>query len=303
MDKNNFFLGIGPPKTGTTWLYKVLDQHPKIKLPLVKEIRYFWSMENLGKSNILNNLFDKHWHYEFKRKNSLPVLKGSLKQLLRFKKINIENSHWHFKYFFGSQNDKWYESLFTNNGLSGDITPKYCELSESSILKIKELVPNAKIIISLRDPIDREWSRVKMNLLRRRNKKSIEELDEKSIIQHFNDQAQHLSNDYVKLIETWIKYFDKDQVLIFYYDELKQNPQLLMDRICHFLDIETFELNNPKKKYNEGIIQEIPEKYRRILVDMNYGFIENLSIKYPSKYSSEWLEKHKQYTTINKANA
>ena len=41
MIQDNFFIAIGPPKTGTTWLYKNLVNHPEVSLPRDKEIRYF----------------------------------------------------------------------------------------------------------------------------------------------------------------------------------------------------------------------------------------------------------------------
>ncbi|MEM0926656.1 MAG: sulfotransferase domain-containing protein, partial [Planctomycetota bacterium] len=35
------FLFIGPPKTGSTWLYEVLAQHPDVMLPTLKDLYFF----------------------------------------------------------------------------------------------------------------------------------------------------------------------------------------------------------------------------------------------------------------------
>lgn len=293
MNKEKFFIAIGPPKTGTTWLYGVLNKHPEVSLPRDKEIRYFWAKEYLGKNNALTNIFGRHWHFQSKRSKSIPKIKSSIKKILKGKPIDSSNLFWHIKYLMYNQTDKWYESLFPKNQLSGDITPKYCELSETYILKIKTLIPNAKIIISLRDPVDREWSRVKMNLLKKQGKDDIEKVNKEDVINHFKDSLQHQANDYTKLINSWLKYFDKDQIMIFYYDELLEDSNLLFNRICDFLNIEPIQIDNLDKKYNKGIIQEIPDNYRDILIELNYQFIEKFASNYPNKYNINWLARYK----------
>ena len=49
------FLCIGAQKSGTTWLYYNLKEHPQIWLPLYKEIHYFdeiYVNQSLAKSTI-----------------------------------------------------------------------------------------------------------------------------------------------------------------------------------------------------------------------------------------------------------
>ncbi len=58
MNNQNFqvdFIGIGAPKTGTTWLAKCLAQHPQICFSRVKEVNFF-NQENFFfiKSQVLN---------------------------------------------------------------------------------------------------------------------------------------------------------------------------------------------------------------------------------------------------------
>ena len=43
------FIGIGTPKAGTTWLCRLLNQHPNISISTKKEIHYFSSEDNYGK--------------------------------------------------------------------------------------------------------------------------------------------------------------------------------------------------------------------------------------------------------------
>jgi hypothetical protein len=40
-EKGPDFLVIGAQRAGTTWLHRVLSQHPRLWLPPVKELHYF----------------------------------------------------------------------------------------------------------------------------------------------------------------------------------------------------------------------------------------------------------------------
>jgi hypothetical protein len=50
-----------------------------------------------------------------------------------------------------------YAELFQSKGapLSGDITAAYCCLSENTIAQISKALPNVKIVLLVRDPVDR----------------------------------------------------------------------------------------------------------------------------------------------------
>ena len=41
MNQNLQFIAVGPQKTATTWLHRVLSQHPQVALPVEKETYYF----------------------------------------------------------------------------------------------------------------------------------------------------------------------------------------------------------------------------------------------------------------------
>ncbi|MGD9211988.1 MAG: sulfotransferase, partial [Desulfobacteraceae bacterium] len=60
MDNDKFrkpdFLIIGAQKSGTTWLWRMIDQHPQTALPQKKEIHYFGGSENYRQG--------KQWYYE-----------------------------------------------------------------------------------------------------------------------------------------------------------------------------------------------------------------------------------------------
>lgn len=59
------FMCVGAPKSGTTWLYQILDQHPEIFIPRVKEVHYFNALHPetyLPNQNFLNGI---DWYHSF----------------------------------------------------------------------------------------------------------------------------------------------------------------------------------------------------------------------------------------------
>lgn len=298
MDKNKFFIGIGPSKTGSTWLYHILSSHPESKMPFEKELRYFYSLEFLGKVNVFTNLFSKEWSFVQRRKRCFPVLKKELKNTLTFQATNWKKFRWYLKYFCLPQNDEWYKSQFPKNKLSGDISPHYVLLSEKTIVKIRRLNANTKIIIGLRNPVDRIWSIARVKYLKKEARKKFKYVDKNDFFGFCrSNRGMLLSNNYTKLIKKWQKHFPKEQILIYYFDELQEDPQKLFNKICQFLEIEPIEIDGINKKVNKGIVEEIPAEYEKELIRLNYKYIEDFAKEYPNEYSLAWLERVAKKTT------
>ena len=289
---NPYFIAIGPPKTGTTWLYKTLIKHPQIEMPPVKEIRYFWEKAFLGKAGLRQKLFSTHWHFRSKRKYIRQRIKLHCRSLLSFK-LDWKSVKWDLKYFFLTHDDQWYLNLFSYNKISGDITPKYCELPEIEIESIKQLLPNLKIIISLRDPVERDWSRAKMNLIKKRFKNDSHVFPDE-FIKHFKQKLQNKANDYVELVERWSKYFPQKNIFIFFQEQLENDSSEVFRNLCDFLEIDVVNIGDVvTEKFNRGVQMTIPSKYLKLLIELNLGYLEKMPDYFTQKYPKLWLSKYK----------
>ena len=51
---------------------------------------------------------------------------------------------------------------FKEQAFSGDITPGYANLDPAVIQQVDRVLPNLKVILLIRDPVDRAWSRLCM---------------------------------------------------------------------------------------------------------------------------------------------
>ncbi|WP_431130356.1 hypothetical protein, partial [Flagellimonas flava] len=71
-------------------------------------------------------------------------------------KGNMKLVAFSFKWFFSDYSDEWYKSIFAPfKGLKGEITPSYSMLSKEDISRMYAMAPTAKLVLMLRDPIDR----------------------------------------------------------------------------------------------------------------------------------------------------
>lgn len=288
------FICIGPAKTGTTWIYENLKKHPDIYMPPEKELRYFWENQHFGNLGFWQRWNHKSWHFKLQKTH----LKQRIKKyfFLAFNlNITISDILWEFRFMFGKRNYNWYQSLFRSGKISGDVTPTYSELSSKTIAHIKEHFPELKVIISMRDPIDRDWSRIKMNIIARRGVHP-KDLSEKDVYNHIHQPAQERSNDYVNLIEKWEHSFGPENILILYYDDLKKDPLDFITNICHFVGVSPKKyqkMESLNKRVNKTKSASIPQNILPMLIDANMEKIKKLQERFPDhKYPKIWMEKY-----------
>ena len=291
------FMCIGPEKTGTTWLYHTLIKHPEVYLPPVKELRYFWEKVFQPDHNLLKRFFSKHWHCRFYQQH---LRERSLFYAQNFKKLIGKDSEikeqwaWDLNYLFGSHDDQWYLSLFKDGAgkTIGDIDPLCYLLPESEISRISKLFPELKVIVLIRNPIDRSWSKAKMNLCRNRNLK-FEEVPDREFYEHFDDEFSCLSS-YTNLVSTWQKYFPAENIHVNFYDKLSEEPITFLSEICDFvgLDLNSMPqetLDKLSQRVFKGLDINIPQEYADYLVKLYQDCIAEVAT-FDEVYPQKWVE-------------
>ena len=119
--------------------------------------------------------------------------------------------------------------------------------------KIKEMVPDAKIIMSLRNPVDRAFSHYYMeHKLGYVNTPMEDILYKKS--NHRNASLWY--QQYIELglyteqVKRYLDVFGKDNVRIFIYDELSENIEGMILNVFDFLGIDKTHIPELEGKYN-----------------------------------------------------
>lgn len=285
------FLGIGAHRAGTTWLWQNLRQHPSIWLPPRKELHYFDrsptypSPSYLASKYLINRLFGREDYNKRFRKEFIRGLGGAIISK------DWEKTRWTLRYFLGTYNDDWYLSLFRlgEGKLKGEITPSYSILNLKDVKHIRDLFPELKVILILRNPIERAWSSVRYSWTRGLFN-SISDLDE---IKKFIDApAQSLRSDYVRTLGIWTLCFPKGQIHIGFYDDVVQDPQGLMLDILEFLGADNTGFSNAEalnRKVNVSKVLEMPAEIKYYLANKYHPELLKLN-NLVGGYSAVWLK-------------
>lgn len=135
----NFFI-VGAPKAGTTSLHAYLDQHPQIYMSAIKEPNFFAS--------------------EIREENCDPKLRHRMARETRGLREFLSGPMREKR--FGAIVTDWedYVRLFTNaNNESALGEASVCYLwSPTAPARIADKIPDAKILVMLRDPAERAFS-------------------------------------------------------------------------------------------------------------------------------------------------
>jgi len=203
------FLCVGAQKGGTTWLYWQLDSHPDFWMPPVKELHYF---DKLSRTNRVTPP---------RRRDKRDVrFLENIKSLSARPSIDLEN----------------YGRLFQLKEplLSGDVTPAYSMLDDEIILQITSYFPNLKVIFLARDPVERAWSQLSMEV-RRGWISSFDVNDIDDVDRNLLHPRVLLRSYPSKIVARWKRYIHPDRFRVYFFDDLEKNPATLRRRILHFL--------------------------------------------------------------------
>jgi hypothetical protein len=145
--------------------------------------------------------------------------------------------------------EAWYSARFkTWNGESavGECTPFYMYDPEC-VDRIKKAFPGIKLIFILRNPIDRAYSNYWHQVRGGKEFRSFEdalEMEKSRIAKtRYHDLTYSYLNKgfYAVQIERFLKHFSMDQILIVKFEDLKKEPQKVLNRIYGFLGIESYD--------------------------------------------------------------
>jgi Sulfotransferase family len=225
------FICIGLPKAGTGWLFDQLEDHPGFWMPPVKELLYL----KLNPSKM-----------GFVKPSGEPRFKGFGDR--RVHRENLDTRDDAFLKFaatcVGEQRDmERYARLFATKGelLSGDVSPPYWNLDDDIIEEFAARFPKTKIILLVRDPVARAWSRISMAYR--------DDLFDPALLNDRNKFERYVKSnkkiDGVRATEVmnrWRRLARQNPFKWFLFDDIAERPEKARSDILTYLD------SDPEKK-------------------------------------------------------
>lgn len=209
------FIVIGAGKSGTTTLYELLKEHPEVHMSAVKETNFFalWGKSLEGTSEDPKQLRHYPWSV------TSPAAYSELFE-------NTENAK-----------------------ARGEVSPMYL-YNEDAPEAIKSTIPDVKLVVILRNPVDRLHSRY-MHLLRE-NRQPAEDykevLDQDSIWWERNDLVRE--GFYNTYLQRYFQLFPPSQLRVYLYEDLQSNPTALMKDLYEFIGVDTDFQPHVSRQYN-----------------------------------------------------
>jgi hypothetical protein len=200
------FLVIGAPKAGSTALHAALAQHPALYMSAVKEPKFFLS-------------------------DGPPPARGGPGDVQTYREHVWRRAD--------------YEALFDAapaGALRGESTPLYLH-DPAAHRRMHALVPDAKLIAVLRDPVERahsNWTHLWSA--------GLETIDD--FVRACEEEPRRIEagwasfwhyislGKYAEQLEHLFSLYPREQVLVLRYLSMVDRPAETLDRICTFLDVE-----------------------------------------------------------------
>jgi hypothetical protein len=249
------FIGIGAQKAGTTWLAQNLQAHPQIWMPRVKEIHYFDerfpSAPGPAARLLSRRSRDRRWRRQVRQ------------QLIRqARRLDLGDFLWDLRYYAGSPGDGWYASLFEpgRGKVAGEITPSYSMLDRATVSHVHRIMPEARILFMMRNPIERAWSQAVMHF-GMADGRSMEDVTEEEWRGHFKREGARLRTNYLRTLETWGQFYPDDRLFTGFLEDVTLSPGEFLRRAYGFLGVDpTFEPPTLEKKIHVRSQGNIPTR-------------------------------------------
>ncbi|MBL9149096.1 MAG: sulfotransferase [Phycisphaerae bacterium] len=270
MSRAPHFLGIGVQKAATSWLWEALRLHPDVWMPPRKELHYFDRATRYPSPSHLAS--DSRW----RRATSDAPEDCRLRQFFRDEfraavdRRDWPSARWTLRYFWGGRSDAWYRSLFApaKGRVAGEITPAYSILDDADVARAAAISPSVKVLVLLRDPIERAWSHAKFAASLHGSLYEVPDLSsEESIVRFMDSPVQTMRGDYVRMFETWTRHLPAERFWIGYQDDVEARPDDVLRGAFEHLGVAADRAvrGNRGERVNRSAERPMPDAVRRHL--------------------------------------
>lgn len=196
----------------------------------------------------------------------------------------------------------WYEAHFgSENGaqpkpVRGEISPLYARLKAWQVNRIADLLPDLRIVLTLRHPIDRAWSQAIYEFGYRAGR-DVRKVGAFEFLRQVERARSKLSSDYYRTIKIWSGAFGRDALQIDLFERLEADPEAYINDVLRHIGATTPwtlpERFRKKRVWATNSLvkhqRDIPEIVEWYMADRLLGPTERLNDLLDNQVSS-WVE-------------
>lgn len=235
--KPNFFI-VGAPKAGSTSLFHYLDEHPEVFMSYIKETNFF-SHEPITRQKL---------YYE--ETIAVPV---------SGKRKGVVGKHKLYQDAKRIDTFEKYESLFEEGAgkkAVGEASVSYLFYPEVPPA-LHAYQPEARIVMILRDPVERSYSHYLMDERLGLTNLSLEDVIHRRVdhpkLHLYYQQFVEVSL-YYEQVKRYLDTFGKDQVKIIWFDDLKADTDAAISEVLEFIGVDSTFRPDTEASYNKFLM-------------------------------------------------
>ncbi len=275
------FLCVGAQKAGTTWMFVVMRESPGVFVPPIKEGNYLLEARER----------DHEWARRYRLQQVEPMRRYYLGERLvvRDTASSLELIDLYEQEYV---DDAWYTRVFGHaraEQIAGEVCPSYMCMPAENIEHAVRLNPELRVILFVRDPIDRLWSQIRMNTRYGLIDRPLDELiRDKRAMHTFLEYS-----DYARSIERWSAALRPGHLGLFLYDRIRQEPRQLASEIFGFIGASITGMHGWATRTNIGQAMPLDHEHRAVLLDWMRPQYAYLRRYFPEAVDS-WLAEHER---------
>lgn len=150
----------------------------------------------------------------------------------------------------------WYRAQFadaSDEEIAGEATPSYM-VRDVHIQRMASVVPDARLIVLLRNPVDRAWSQFNHSVERDDEHRSFEEAVDDELVSDPTDwrtSGRPLARGrYIEQLRMLEASFPRERIHVGLFDELVGAPHALFAKVCGFLGVAEVRLSIVGQEFN-----------------------------------------------------
>jgi len=137
--------------------------------------------------------------------------------------------------FFNRHYDRgpeWYEEQFRGGvgRISGEVSPQYL-FDGRAAGRIRDLIPDARLIVSVRDPVQRAYSQYKHWVQETAYRGAFEDF----LVDHPGAVER---GRYLALLQPYLDLFPREQILVIVFEDLVDRPTVTMQAVYGFVGVD-----------------------------------------------------------------
>lgn len=213
----NFIL-IGAPRAGTTSLYHYLRQHSQVSMSRIKETNYFAYLASRAEPGYETGL----------------TMQWPVKTLAEYKAL-----------FRGGE-----------YAAAGEASPLYF-FAPGVARQIQTYLPDARLVMILRNPVERAYSAYLKNCREGTETRSFED----RLMQEIHHPERVVCSEhyylragmYFERIADYLQYFERSQLKIVFQEDLQNAPAGLMSELFAFLGVNSGFVPDTSVRFNQSL--------------------------------------------------